>query len=340
MADERQLDLADKAAAIFLGTPLLCGSILLVLAFYSPGSAPHRDRAKVVPVAIAAVVAGGAGGALYLRWRHRRKAEADLGALAARGALRLHPRQRTRVLVEISVTLADELLLPPHSAELPPATLVTAGVIADSVAALIRRLEAQGEMILDAASIDAARQELTRYASAGAAMLHAGTPLDEVIPVLRRHSVRRALARAAPVKLPKLAVPRWGIPVATVLSLALVFGTTIPLARWLDREHPVGDINPALAAAAKFMVKGGFLVALAVVMIAALWLLRLVFPSFPDNCRTLGHLGAYLDPPRLRQPPSFIPWTPAMVWQEVQRIVARATRLLPAQVRRSTPSGG
>jgi uncharacterized protein (DUF2236 family) len=82
-------------------------------------------------------------------------------------------------------------------------------------------------------------------------------------------------------------------------------------------------------------VKGGFLVALVAVMYAVGVLIRLPFPAFPARCRTVGHLAAYVFPPRLRDTPA-VPWSEAQVWREVQRIVARAMRLDPAHIRAAT----
>ena len=335
MVDEGHFKWQDKAAAVLLGTPVLAGSIVLVLAFYSPGSAAYRDRANVAPIAAAAVVVGAVGGGFYLRWRSRRQAEIDLAARAAQGVLRLHPRLRTKRLVDVSVALADEFLLPPQSCDLAMAPAVTAGAVYQSILALIRRLEAEGRMLIDPNAIAGAQIRLIRFAAAGAHTVGMSTPLADVVPVGRRRALWRDVARDVPVKLPKLVTPRWGIAVAVVVSLAVVFGTTIPLAQWLDREHPVGHVNPLLSAAAKFLVKGGFLLALVVVAYAVGVLIRLPFPAFPPQCRTVGHLAAYAFPPRGRQTPA-VPWPEADVWREVQRVVAAASGMDPAQVRPTT----
>ena len=52
----------DKVAAIALGTPGLIGGIILALALFSPGSAPNRDRGRMIPIAIGLLALGAGGG--------------------------------------------------------------------------------------------------------------------------------------------------------------------------------------------------------------------------------------------------------------------------------------
>jgi hypothetical protein len=338
MADDREFATADKAAAVFLGTPLLAGATMLSLALFFPGTAPYEDRRTIIPVAIGLGFAGAAGSVVYLRWRHRHKQSLILEQRARGGALRLPPRQQTPLMVEISFALANEFLLPPQvcdlSAQPPP---ITVALIADSVFTAIHDLELEGEMLIDPTGIGTARTFVAQYANTNSRSLQMVTSLADVVSMNRRRTMWRAARERPGGAVPKLAVEPWAIGLALLLSLGVTFGTTIALAQWLDRAHPIQHPNPVFMGIAKFIVRGGFFGLLFVSGLSLILLFPLFFPTFPETCRTIGHLAACIAPPESRDESSpSQTWTKELVWAEVRRIVAKAMRLDELQIRSST----
>jgi hypothetical protein len=64
--------LRDRILAIALAAPALSGAVMILLAYGSPGSAPSRNRATVIPVAILLLAFSAVGGAVYFLRQSRR----------------------------------------------------------------------------------------------------------------------------------------------------------------------------------------------------------------------------------------------------------------------------
>lgn len=335
--DGRQFDTADKAAALLLGTPLLAGVILVVLAFGSPGSAPYRDRQTIAPIAVGLIVLGVVGGALYVRWRLRRQRAASLDDMAANGAIRLPKQRRTPRLIQISHALAEQFLLPPASCSLPYAQpTVTAGQVSDAVYTAVRALEDRGQMPFDPESINLAAFLVLDFVKAGSGKLGMTTDLNRAVPMRDRRKVVRSFRDRAAVHVP-LTLPKWALALGSLLAVAATFAITVPLAQGLDRTVSIDTEDSVTRLMARFIVRGGFFGILILFTFALVFLFRLLFPAFPDRCRTIGHLAARL--PRQHTPDAETRWTREQIWAEVRRIIATPLNLDEAQVRFNTPCG-
>ena len=336
MSDDDRFEWPDKIAAVLLGTPLVCGVIVLALALGSPGSAPYRDRATTVPVSVGLIVVGVAGSGAYIRWRLRAKRSMQLEAMAATGALRLLPHQRTPVLIRVSHALADELLLPPGSCPIPSRpTPLTAGELSAAVHAAIRRLESDGRVPIDPFMVVVVASVVVDFARAGSGTLGAATDLNDAIPMFGRQRLRRSLRRRG-VTLPRWSIPTWALTAVVFAALAVTFGTVVPLAQWLDRAHAIDAGDNVQMLFARIMVRGGFFGLLIVSVVLFALIARWMVPVFPPGCRTVGQLAAGVQRTSPRQSSDPV-WDGGTVWEDVRHIVARQLRVDHSQVERSTP---
>ena len=336
MAQQNRFEFIDKAAAFLLGVPLLIGTILLVLALGSPGSHPYRNRETAIPIAIALIVVGVAGGGGYLTWRIRAERADNLEQRANAGAIRLLPAQRTRSLIQISFALADELMLPPGSCIIPlQRDPITAGQLSKALYAAIRRLQSTGAMAVDPLASRVAAGLVVNFARAGSGQLTASTDLNHAIPISSRRKLRSLIVKKG-IPLPALTLTPWATGPVLLGSLLITFGTTIPLAQSLEQHHPIDTTDPSSTTLARFIVRGGFFVLLIASAAILGWIARFIVPAFPGRCRTIGHIAARIPQDRHSPSPESI-WTAQQVWEELRPIIARAIGVEPHQVQPGTP---
>ena len=336
MAQGHPSETLDKAAVILLGTPALSGAMLLILALGSPGSVPYRERSTTIPIAVALIVLAGTGGGFYLAWKHRKERRQELDRRANAGAIRLSPDRRTPRLVDISFSLADQFVLPAGSCILPTQTgPVTVSQVCLSVFAGIQKLEAKGQIPFDPSAVKMASLLVVKYARGGSGELRMSSDLNHLISFHTRRKLWRSL-RQLRIGLPALAVPKWAMSIIFILSLAIAFGTTIPLVQYLDEKAPIHTQSTTERTFAEVIVRGGFfglLLASSIVLTLVFWAL---FPVFPGSCRTIGHIAAYLPGERPADMP-ITHWTKELVSSEVRRIIADCLDVQEEQIRPSTP---
>jgi hypothetical protein len=261
-----------------------------------------------------------------------------LQQLAGAGAIQLVAHLSSSRMIEISHSLADEFLLPHNACVVSDDhAAVTAGEICDSVCAAIRELESRGEMPIGPADVDHATKVVGPFARNATIKLRLTTDLNEAVPMGARRRLWQAANEQRARLLPPFGLPKWATGVAFAASLAITFGTTIPLAQWLDREHPVDESNGLMRIVAMIIVRGGFFLLLIVSAAAAALVLWRFFPQFPPTCRTVGHLAAYLRRDEARA--NRDRWSKELVWPEVRRIVACAIGVDETQVRPTTRCG-
>lgn len=169
----------------------------------------------------------------------------------------------------------------------------------------------------------------------GSGELRMSSDLNHLISFHTRRKLWRSL-RQLRIGLPALAVPKWAMSIIFILSLAITFGTTIPLVQYLDEKAPIHTQSTTERTFAEVIVRGGFfglLLASSIVLTLVFWAL---FPVFPGSCRTIGHIAAYLPGERPADMP-ITPWTKELVSSEVHHIIADCLDVPEEQIRPSTP---
>src|SRR4051812_23503990 len=141
MSEKNPFEGQDKIAALALGVPALAGAMILSLALFSPGSAPNRDRGRMIPISAGLLLLGVGGGSAYVYRRIGKARALHLEERARTGALQLLTRQRSPGLIDISCALADEFVLMPGECAVPPTQNAgpTAGQLSKAVHSTIRK---------------------------------------------------------------------------------------------------------------------------------------------------------------------------------------------------------